>query len=78
MTFKELIEKHRDKLNMVGISYHMYPNLTQNTAKTKLSNKLSELQVGSGKQRILPRDEDAARKALLSLKDDLTKFIDQE
>ncbi|PVH26321.1 hypothetical protein [Sphingobacterium corticibacter] len=75
MTFKELIEKHRDKINLVGLSYHMYPNVTQNTAKTKLSNKLKETESGSGKQRILPHDEDAARKALISLRDDLIKFI---
>jgi hypothetical protein len=72
---KKYLDKHKGLFNVVSLGLLIYPDLTVNTAKTKMMNKVNEFKAGSGKQRILPHDEEAARKIFKKLVDDLEKFI---
>jgi len=51
----------------------MYP--VNKSAFSKLSNKLEEREVGSGKQRMLAHDVEASVKALESVRDSIDHYI---
>ncbi|SUJ19223.1 Uncharacterised protein [Sphingobacterium spiritivorum] len=76
LSLKDLMTNYADIINVAPLGLLVYPDLAINTAKTKLNNKLNELEAGSGKQRILPHDEEAARKALKPVMDDIIQFLE--
>lgn len=74
MELKKFLEEN-PVIQKMELANLMYPNTK--SARTKLSNKLNEKIVGSGKQRILPKDIEDAKRALAIVRDRINKFIEE-
>lgn len=53
----------------------MYPTLSVEVARNKFTNKMKGYVSGTGTQRILPHDVEAAKKVLTELRDNINAFI---
>lgn len=74
MELKEFLENN-PILVKVELASQMYPNLTRVIARNKLHNKIAELESGTGTQKILPQDLEAAKKVLKILRDNIDEFL---
>lgn len=68
MHLKEFLEKH-SLINKADLASQMWPN--NKSARSKLTNKLNENMVGTGKQRITEKDLELAKKYLKLMADDI-------
>ncbi|KGE14642.1 hypothetical protein [Sphingobacterium deserti] len=74
MELKEFLEAN-PILVRKELAVKMYPNLSADVARNKLTNKIKQYVIGSGTQRILPHDVEAAKKALTELRDNINEFL---
>lgn len=73
MELKDFLENN-PILNKSKLSELMYPGVK--ATSSKLANKLAERIVGSGKQRVLESDTQAAVKALTEVREKIDEFIE--
>lgn len=71
MNLKEFLEKY-SLINKADLAAQMWPD--NKSARSKLTNKLNENVVGSGKQRITEKDFDLAKKVLKAMAQDIDKL----
>ena len=74
MELKEFL-KDNPIIVTTELAKQMYPNLSRAIARNKLNNKLAEIESGTGTQRILPHDLEAAKKSLKDLRDKIDQFL---
>lgn len=68
MNLKEFLEKH-SLINKADLAAQMWPD--NKSARSKMSNKLNENMVGTGKQRITEADLVLAKKVLKEMAKDI-------